>query len=265
MVAIKFVGARARLMPASMDRLVREAKAASALNHPNLVTVHEVLRLEFGVALVTELVQGQSLRVFCGVARPVAQVAAWGSQIARALAAAHAGSIVHSDIKPENIMLRNDGYIKILDFGLARPVGMQVDLDSQPLGTLGYVSPEQILGQAVTGASDVFSFGVTLLELATGKNPFQEGTARATTTAIRERPVDFQAPAIPGGKSFARLLLAMLDKDPAKRPGMKEVADCLDRVAARSFPIPAGRHDAGGGNHCGERGGGGSLRLVEKG
>jgi serine/threonine protein kinase len=97
MVAVKFVGARARLLPAARERLIHEAQAASALNHPSLVTVHEVLRFESGVAIVTELVKGQSLRAFTGAPLPVQQVSIWGAQIARALAAAHAESIVHSD------------------------------------------------------------------------------------------------------------------------------------------------------------------------
>jgi len=213
MVAIKFVGARARLLPAARERLIHEAQAASALNHPSLVTVHEVLRFESGgVAIVTELVKGQSLRAFTGAALPVQRVAAWGADIARALAAAHAESIVHSDIKPENIMLRADGYIKILDFGLARDVGLSVAIDDLTLGTLGYMSPEQTRGEPLTGASDVFSLGVMLVELATGKHPFLADTRSATTIAIAQSEVEYAAPAIPGGKAFAALLRAMLDK-----------------------------------------------------
>lgn len=144
MVAIKFVRARSRLVPAARERLVQEAQAASALNHPNLVTLHEVLRSESGVAIVTELVKGRSLRAFTGAAVRIEQVAAWGGQIAHALAAAHAESIVHSDIKPENVMLRDDGYIKILDFGLARQVGLGLSIDDLTSGTVGYTSPGRL-------------------------------------------------------------------------------------------------------------------------
>src|SRR5207253_168785 len=151
------------------------------LNHPNLVTVHEVVRFESSVAIVTELVNGQSLRSFIATAKPIHQVAAWGAQIARALAAAHAESIVHSDVKPENVMLRGDGYIKILDFGLAQTAGLGLAVDDLPLGTVGYMSPEQTRGEPLTGASDVFSLGVMLVELATGKHPFLADTATATT------------------------------------------------------------------------------------
>ena len=155
-VAIKFIGARGRLLPAARERLVHEAQAASVLDHPNLVTVHEVLHFGPGVALVTELVNGQSLRSCSGGARPIQQVAGWGVQIARALAAAHAASIIHSDIKPENIMLRPDGYIKILDFGLAQGVGLDSGSMDLPLGTLGYMSPEQTRGEALTVRATCF-------------------------------------------------------------------------------------------------------------
>lgn len=115
-VAIKFLNVKNEVLPEAVRHLVAEAQTASALNHPNLITVHEILRHDSGVAVVSELVKGQSLRKFCGVARPVSQVAAWGAQMAHGLAAAHAESIVHGDIKPENVMIRGDGYIKILDF-----------------------------------------------------------------------------------------------------------------------------------------------------
>ncbi|MBL8227644.1 MAG: PD40 domain-containing protein [Bryobacterales bacterium] len=232
MVAVKFVGAKARMLPSAIDRLIREAQAASALNHPSLVTVHDVLRFEGGAALVTELIHGQSLRVFCGVARPVSQVALWGAQIARALAAAHAESIVHSDIKPENIMLRSDGYVKILDFGLAQHQDLVDGLASLPLGTIGYMSPEQTRGAKLTGASDVFSLGVTLLELACGKHPFLEDEAARTTRAINHKPVEFAPPPVPGGTQFARLIQAMLAKQPESRPSAIEVAGRLERIAA---------------------------------
>ena len=104
---------------------------------------------EIVAALVTELVKGQSLRAFAGAAVPIQQVAVWGAQIAHALAAVHAESIVHSDIKPENVMLRDDGYIKILDFGLARDVRLGLSVDDLTLGTVGYMSPEQTRGEAI--------------------------------------------------------------------------------------------------------------------
>lgn len=132
-------------------------------------------------------------------------------------------------------MVRADGYIKILDFGLAQSSGFTDNLHDIPLGTLGYMSPEQTRGETLTPASDVFSLGITLLELATGRHPFLAGTASGTTTAIAQQEVEYAAPpGLPGGKTFAALLRAMLDKDPARRPGMDEVARRLERVAALS-------------------------------
>jgi serine/threonine protein kinase len=104
-------------------RLIREAQAASALNHPNIVTVHEVIQSEDTLAIVTELVEGRSLRELCGARLPLAQVIDIGVQMAKALAAAHGHGIVHRDVKPENAMLRSDGYVKVLDFGLGAPGG----------------------------------------------------------------------------------------------------------------------------------------------
>ena len=233
MVAIKFLNMRTEVLPEAMRQLVTEAQTASALNHPNLITVHEILRHDSGVAVVSELVKGQALREFCGVALPVQQTAAWGAQMARGLAAAHAEGIVHGDIKPENVMVRGDGYIKILDFGIARQNTAQGDIAVVTAGTVGYMSPEQVRDEALTAASDVFSLGVVLLELATGKHPFLEETVASTTLAIGQREVEIQVPQIAGGKEFARLLRSMFEKDPALRPTAAAVASQLDRIAIR--------------------------------
>ncbi len=231
LVAIKFVGARARMLPAAMQRLVREAQAASVLNHPNLVTVYDVLRFDEGVALVTELIEGHSLRTFCGASRAVSEVAGWGAQIARALSAVQAGSIVHGDIKPENIMLRPDGLIKVLDFGVASRAGTGGQPGLLTPGTLGYMSPEQTRGEPLTGASDIFSLGVLLYELTRGKHPFLETTAEATTRAIHLREVDLTLPPVRGGRRFSRLLRAMLQKEPNSRPTASYVARELEAIA----------------------------------
>jgi serine/threonine protein kinase len=146
--------------------------------------VYEVIHPGPTVAIAMELVAGTSLRHHCGTAQPVQKLALWGRQIAYALAEAHARGIVHRDIKPENLMLRPDGYVKVLDFGLARRAGVDRADDELALGTLGYMSPEEIEQRPITAASDIFSLGVVLYELASGTNPFRSESPDATTRMI---------------------------------------------------------------------------------
>jgi eukaryotic-like serine/threonine-protein kinase len=238
MAAIKFLKPAGNLLPAARERLIREAQAASALNHPNLVTVYEVLETESGMALVTELIDGQTLRTMCGRPRPWERVAEWGQQIARGLAAAHEQGIVHGDVKPENAMVRKDGYLKVVDFGLAQADldGHRAnnDIDSIPLGTLGYMSPEQLEGRASTPASDIFALGVVLYELTAGKHPFLENTARATTSAILER--ELELPQVPRLRTGAPELQSLI-RDPARRPSAADVARRLDRLVHARPPL----------------------------
>ena len=216
------------------ELFIREAQAASALNHPNIVTVYEVIH-SGPTAIAMELVAGISLRHFCGTAQPVDKVALWGVQIAHALAAAHAQGLVHRDIKPENLMLRPDGYIKVLDFGLARQAGTDRRDNELALGTLGYMSPEQVLQEPISAASDIFSLGVVLYELASGTNPFSADSAGATTRLIQ----GLEVPPLPAhGQRLPReldgLLRAMLSKSAAGRPPASEVALRLDAIAQPS-------------------------------
>jgi eukaryotic-like serine/threonine-protein kinase len=220
--------------PAAPDseNFIREAQAASALNHPNIVTVYEVIHSGPTVAIAMELVTGTSLRHHCGPPQPVEKVALWGRQIASALAEAHARGIVHRDIKPENLMLRPDGYIKVLDFGLARQAGVDRVDDELALGTLGYMSPEEIEQRPITSASDIFSLGVVLYELASGTNPFRGGTAGATTQMIlglAPPPLPETVRTMP--KELDRLVRSMLSKSAAERPTASEVASQLEAIA----------------------------------
>jgi serine/threonine protein kinase len=229
-VAVKVIAESAAV--SSSERFVREAQAASALNHPNIVTVHEVIRSGRTVAIAMELVNGTSLRSFCGTAQPIEKVAHWGVQIAHALAAAHASHIVHRDIKPENVMLRADGYIKVLDFGLARLADSGRAADELAQGTLGYMSPEEVLLRPITAASDVFSLGVVLYELASGRNPFRGDSAGATTLLIQGAdppPLLAHRRGVP--HELDRLVRTMLGKSPDDRPSASKVAQRLEAIA----------------------------------
>jgi serine/threonine protein kinase len=233
-VALKFLisppsGSNRLNSVSDQARLIREAQAASALDHPNIVTVHEVIQSEDTLAIVTELVEGRSLRELCGAPLPLAQVIDIGAQMAKALAAAHGHGIVHRDVKPENAMLRSDGYVKMLDFGLARQLaGNITSTAGLPAGTLRYMSPEQVRGESVSAATDVFSLGIVVYELATGEHPFEAGSLFGTTHRIAHdeptHPSKLNALVTP---TLDCLIMAMLAKQPSKRPSAAEVGSRL--------------------------------------
>jgi Tol biopolymer transport system component len=236
-VALKFLSPQRLGSAGTVERLIQEARAASALNHRGIVTVYEVIRSEDSLAIVMERVDGMALRSLCGKPNPAAEVAGLGSQIAEALAAAHAGGVVHRDIKPENLMLRPDGYVKVLDFGAAAHIGTGDDLAGIPIGTLGYMSPEQIQGEHLTGASDVFSLGVVLTELASGRHPFLHDTAEHTSKAIQtSEPGWLTADECKIAEPLGSLLRSMLAKEPERRPSAAMVAARLAAIARKGGP-----------------------------
>lgn len=212
----------------SPDHFVQEAKAASSLNHPNIVTIYEVIHSASVLAIAMELVEGVSLRRLCGTSVPLDIVFRLGEQISKALSVAHVAGIVHCDIKPENLMLRPDGVAKVMDFGLARDLSATSSTGSPAAGTLRYMSPEQSQGHATTPASDIFSLGIVLYELSTRVHPFERGaifeTLKALNTEDPETPSKQNAHVPP---YFDVLLLSMLAKDPALRPSASEVARIL--------------------------------------
>ncbi len=202
--ALKLLPSRLINNPERVRRFQREARAATALSHPNIITIYDFGQENGRDYIASEFVEGRTLRDYVGepdlTLNRILDVAI---QVASALEAAHAAGIVHRDIKPENIMLRPDGYVKVLDFGLAKltepepggheakrnATGMSSDFDTRPgmvLGTVNYMSPEQARGQKVDGRSDLFSLGVVLYELITGHQPFAGETVYHTMVAIRD-------------------------------------------------------------------------------
>ena len=231
-VALKFLRPDTTVNREVAQKFLREAQTASALNHPNIVTIYEVVRSGSSIAIVMELVEGESLRQACQERVPVEKAIDIGRQIARALAAAHATGIIHRDIKPENMILRHDGCIKVLDFGLARPpASMQHSTATVQAGTLRYMSPEQARSESLTPATDIFSFGLVLHELLTGHHAFPEKTPLETAHAILVKEPSSELPReIPA--ELNRLVHAMLSKAPADRPSAEAVASQLDKMLA---------------------------------
>ena len=236
-VAVKLLGRSMAGESPPVARFIREAKSATALNHPNIVTIYEVIHAESKLAIVMELVEGMSLRQLCGSPPPVDRVLHIGEQIARALAAAHAHGIIHCDIKPENLMLRHDGLVKVLDFGLAQDLTSTGTTSVVPGGTLRYMSPEQSRGEPASPASDVFCLGLVLYELTSGTHPFESGSIFDTLKALNEaapQPLTSRNAFVP--PQLDALILRMLAKDPSQRPSATEVARMLESRFPTSMP-----------------------------
>ncbi len=244
-VAIKVLQSALKADERAVERFSREARAASALNHPNIVTIYDIGESPHGRYIAMELVRGRTLAALDGARRQPTLAAGLIAQCAEALAVAHDAGIVHRDVKPENVMVRDDGYVKVLDFGLARltdtgwrdqrPSGNGSDLTDagMMLGTIRYVSPEQGCGEIVDAPSDVFALGVVLYELITGVHPFAASSTMAMLGAILTAPVKAPSsidPSIP--TAFDDLIAGMLAKEAADRPRAAEVADRLRALAA---------------------------------
>jgi predicted ATPase len=240
-VALKLLPAEFTQDADRVRRFMQEAKAASALNHPNIITVYDIGECEAGRFIVMELVAGRTLRRVIARDNSLETLAALGIQMARALSAAHDAGITHRDIKPDNIMVRDDGYVKVLDFGLARLLPTRSGEDAATLaqqttpgtimGTVAYLSPEQASGQNASPASDVFALGIVLYELLTGQHPFRADTLVGYLHAITlqtPRPPNQMRPGIPA--ELDGLILRMLHKEARQRPTAAEVAEALRQI-----------------------------------
>jgi serine/threonine protein kinase len=237
-VALKILRRHLIVNAQAVDRFETEARAASALCHPNIVTVYESGKSPAGLFIAMEWVDGSTFRAIMDGGKPeVPQAIDWAGQAAQALSAAHAAGILHRDMKPENIMLRKDGVVKILDFGLARheatvgadPISMGASgtISGTLSGTLLYMPPEILRGETATSASDVFSLGAFFYELTAGQHPFAGDTPLDVFEAIECRPV---APISAVPEDLDRLIARMLDRHPAARPSAKEVCDVLKKT-----------------------------------
>lgn len=217
--------------PDAIARLFREARAAAVLTHPNTVAIHDIGEAEGICYIVMELVTGQPLLAYVGDERvPAARKLSWLVDVARALSAAHKAGIVHRDVKPSNVMVSDDGSVKVLDFGLAKPLA-PVSFRTghgQVVGTPRYMAPEQLAGAMVDARTDQYSFAVTAYELVAGTHP-----GGALTGSIAPPPLEQVAPEVT--RAVADVIARAMANDPDRRfASMDDVAVALeDAIAGR--------------------------------
>jgi serine/threonine protein kinase len=247
-VAIKVLRPDLSRQPERVRRFSQEARAASALNHPNIVTVHDAGEFEDGPFLVMELVEGESLRTLVRRgALPLAKVLDIGIQAATALTRAHESGITHRDLKPENLLVRPDGYVKILDFGLAKLKEQEATAEGTTLdagltsegsivGTAGYMSPEQATARPADARSDIFSLALVLFEAWQGKHPFVRGNVLDTMHAIAHDRLPALSYAVGSPEwGLGRVLEKALEKAPDERyQTMKDLGIDLRRLRQES-------------------------------
>jgi Tol biopolymer transport system component len=241
-----------------VHRFEQEARTAGQLNHPNLIAVFDVGREGEVAYLVTELLEGDTLRArLAGGALPRQRAIEWAAGIASGLAAAHERGVVHRDLKPDNVFITKDNRVKILDFGLARltnvgfsnsggtdaPTDRHTD-PGQVMGTVGYMSPEQVRAQPVDHRSDIFSFGAILYEMLTGVRAFHRGSSVETLNAIlKEEPPETSASALSMHPGLERIVRHCLEKHPEARfQSARDLAFDLEQLSTASgtAPSPAG-------------------------
>ena len=252
-VAVKVLPEAVAADPESLSRFEREAKAVAALSHPNILAIHDFGRQDGVAYAVTELLEGDTLRgkIDAGPI-PQKQAVSYAEQIAKGLAAAHEKGIVHRDLKPENVFVTKDGHVKVLDFGLAKrvetaapedqtaaPTGSAHTAPGTVMGTVGYMSPEQVRGLPVDHRSDIFSFGAILYELLSGKKAFKKDTASDTMAAImRDEPAELSASGRAIPISLDHIVQHCLEKDRDNR--FQSARDVLFALSQASGPTASG-------------------------
>jgi len=244
-VAIKILPRSVATNPDQLRRFEQEARATGTLNHPNLLVLFDLGTHDGGPFIVSELLEGTTLRaVLTGGRLPLRKTLDYSVQIANGLAAAHEKGVVHRDLKPENIFITGDDRVKLLDFGLAKLIRSETEEVSRArterhgtspgvvVGTVGYMSPEQIRGASVDHRSDIFSFSIVLYEMLSGVQPFRRDSSVETMNAI----LHDDAPAISEESIppvVIRLLEHAMEKNPARRfESMKDVAFALDAISS---------------------------------
>lgn len=252
-VAIKILPPDVAADPDRLHRFEREARLIGALNHPNLLTLYDVGVNDGQRYLVTELIEGDTLRTLAGHGPlPPSRAAAIAAEIARGLAAAHAKGIVHRDLKPENVMITRDGRVKILDFGIAKlltpepqPDAATIDspINTRPytlLGSAGYMAPEQVRGLPADQRADIFAVGAILFEMLTGRRAFvRESQAETLSAILRDEPPALNAAgAAPGG--LERIVRRCLEKDAENRfQSARDLAFALESPATDARAVTA--------------------------
>ncbi|MDH3199039.1 MAG: protein kinase, partial [Candidatus Krumholzibacteria bacterium] len=242
-VALKFVHKRIREDPEARERLIREARAASGLNHPNIVSIHAIEETPEHVFIVMEYVEGDSIRdLVKRGALPLERALEAAAQVLRALSVAHGAGIVHRDVKSDNVFIDRAGQVRVLDFGLARSHDLAaISRTGSSAGTPAYMSPEQVQGGSVDHRSDLFSFGVVLYEMVAGQLPFRgEHESAVTYSIVNETPAPIAKhnPAAP--TALQGVIDRLLAKDPRERyASADEVSAAIGRIRAGKAPLPA--------------------------
>jgi class 3 adenylate cyclase/tetratricopeptide (TPR) repeat protein len=285
-VALKFLPSSFTRDEERVRRFEQEARAASALNHPNILTIHEIGEEDGARFIATEYVEGETLRAYLKRRSPdLGEALDIAIQLAAALNAAHAARVVHRDVKPENVMVRPDGYVKVLDFGLAKPVVASHDsaeardsdsfarllVNTQPgviMGTVAYMSPEQARGLEVDARTDIWSLGVVLYEMVAGRQPFTGPTGSDVMAAVLNRepmPLAQAAPDVP--PELERIVTKALAKDREERyQSVKDLLIDLRRLKQRvEFEAELGRAAGGAFSPRAELSGAGEAPRGESG